>query len=131
MDRSSTSRPTRPAYDTRVRFVLANRLLNLAGGTEVHLVTVGAEPSARAEVVIYSPELGPFAEHARERGIAVVDELDDLPAECDVVLAQDGFVVSTSPSDIHGQPPSFGSAATSSTFSRRRKSTASWTSSSC
>jgi hypothetical protein len=77
-----------------VRFVLANRLMNLAGGTEVHLVTVGAELLRLGhEVVIYSPELGPFAEHARERGIAVVDQLRELPADCDVVLAQDGIVV--------------------------------------
>ncbi|MEK6275543.1 MAG: glycosyltransferase [Actinomycetota bacterium] len=77
-----------------MRFVLANRLLNLAGGTEVHLVTVGAELLRLGhEVVIYSPELGPFAEHARERGIDVVDALDELPVECDVVLAQDCFVV--------------------------------------
>lgn len=55
MDRSSTSCPTRPAYDTRVRFVLANRFMNLAGGTEVHLVTIGAELLRLGhEVVIYS-----------------------------------------------------------------------------
>jgi hypothetical protein len=77
-----------------VRFVLANRLMNLAGGTEVHLVTVGAELLRLGhEVVIYSPELGPFADHARERGVDVVDQLRELPVECDVVLAQDGIVV--------------------------------------
>jgi hypothetical protein len=77
-----------------VRFVLANRLMNLAGGTEVHLVTVGTELLRLGhEVGIYSPELGPFAEHARERGIEVVDELGELPVDCDVALAQDGLVV--------------------------------------
>ena len=77
-----------------MRFVLANRLMNLAGGTEVHLVTVGAELLRLGhEVVIYSPELGPFADHARERGVDVVDQLRELPVECDVVLAQDGIVV--------------------------------------
>lgn len=76
-----------------MRFVLANRLLNLAGGTEVHLVTIGAELVRLGhEVVIYSPELGPFADHAQERGLEVVDELRELPADCDVVLAQDGLV---------------------------------------
>ena len=94
MDRSSTSCPTRRAYDTDVRFVLANRFMNQAGGTEVHLVTIGAELLRLGhEAVIYSPELGPFADHARERGLEVVDELDELPAECDVVLAQDSIVV--------------------------------------
>ena len=68
--------------------------MTIAGGTEVHLVTVGAELLRLGhEVVIYSPELGPFADHARQRGIDVVDELRELPAECDVVLAQDGIVV--------------------------------------
>jgi hypothetical protein len=77
-----------------VRFVLANRFMNHAGGTEVHLVTVGAELLRLGhEVVIYSPELGPFADHARQRGVDVVDEVRKLPAECDVVLAQDGIVV--------------------------------------
>jgi hypothetical protein len=77
-----------------VRFVLANRFMNLAGGTEVHLVTVGAELLRLGhEVVIYSPELGPYADHARQRGFDVVDEVRKLPAECDVVLAQDGIVV--------------------------------------
>jgi len=77
-----------------VRFVLANRYMNLAGGTEVHLVTIGAELLRLGhEAVIYSPELGPFADHARERGLEVVDQVDELPLECDVVLAQDGIVV--------------------------------------
>ncbi len=68
--------------------------MNQAGGTEVHLVTIGSELLRLGhEVVIYSPELGPFADHARERGIEVVDELDELPVECDVVLAQDSIVV--------------------------------------
>ena len=68
--------------------------MNQAGGTEVHLVTIGSELLRLGhEAVIYSPELGPFADHARERGIEVVDELDELPVECDVVLAQDSVVV--------------------------------------
>jgi hypothetical protein len=77
-----------------VRFVLGNRLMDHAGGTETHLVTLGAELLRLGhEVVIYSPELGPFADYARRRGIDVVDELRELPDECDVVFAQDGLVV--------------------------------------
>ena len=68
--------------------------MNQAGGTEVHLVTIGSELLRLGhEAVIYAPELGPFADHALARGIEVVDELDELPVECDVVLAQDSIVV--------------------------------------
>ena len=77
-----------------MRFVLGNRLMTLAGGTEVHLVTIGAELMRLGhEVVVYSPELGPYADHARRRGLEVTDELRRLPAECDVVFAQDALVV--------------------------------------
>lgn len=68
--------------------------MNFVGGTEVHLVTIGDQLLRLGhEVVIYSPELGPFADHARRRGIDVHDQLRELPDECDVVLAQDGMVV--------------------------------------
>lgn len=81
-------------YDAAVRFVLANRLLDHAGGTETHLVTIGDQLLRLGhEVVIYSPELGPFTDHARRRGLDVVDQLRELPGECDVVFAQDGLVV--------------------------------------
>jgi hypothetical protein len=77
----------------RVRFVLANRLLTHAGGTETHLVTIGEQLLRLGhEVVLFSPELGPFAEHARRRGLGVAG-LDELPPECDVVFAQDAFVI--------------------------------------
>lgn len=77
-----------------MRFVLGNRLLTAAGGTEVHLLTLaGALQRLGHEVVLYSPELGPFSDHVRRRGIEVVGELRELPGECDVVFAQDGIVV--------------------------------------
>jgi hypothetical protein len=77
-----------------VRFVLANRLLDRAGGTEVHLLTL-AEQLQRLghEVCLYSPELGPFTDHVRRRGVDVAAELRDLPGACDVVLSQDALVV--------------------------------------
>ena len=77
-----------------MRFVLANRHLLAAGGTEVHLVTV-AEHLQRLghEALLYAPELGPFADHARRRGLAVHDSLRELPDDCDVTFAQDGIVV--------------------------------------
>lgn len=77
-----------------MRFVLGNRHLLAAGGTEVHLVTV-AEHLLRLghEAVLYAPELGPFADHARRRGLTVHDTLRELPGACDVVFAQDSIVV--------------------------------------
>jgi hypothetical protein len=77
-----------------MRFVLGNRLMTLAGGTESHLVTLGDELLRLGhEVVVYAPELGPFADFARDRGLGVVDRVRELPAECDVVFAQDSIVV--------------------------------------
>ena len=77
-----------------MRFVLANRILLAPGGTEVHLVTVGEHLRRLGhEVVLYAPEIGPFADHARRRGLEVHDDRRELPADCDVVLAQDGIVV--------------------------------------
>jgi hypothetical protein len=77
-----------------VRFVLGNRLLDRAGGTEVHLLTLGEHLQRLGhEVCLYSPVLGPFTDHVRRRGVEVTDKLRELPAECDVVLSQDSIVV--------------------------------------
>jgi hypothetical protein len=76
-----------------VRLVLANRILIHPGGTEVHLVTIGEQLQRLGhEVVLYAPELGPFADHARRRGLEVRGALRELPERCDVVFAQDGIV---------------------------------------
>ncbi len=45
------------------------------------------------DVAVYAPELGPFADHARRRGVAVTDRVRELPETCDVVFSQDGIVV--------------------------------------
>jgi len=76
-----------------VRFVLGNRLMVEVGGTEVHLVTL-ADHLRRLghEAVIYSPELGPYADYARRRGLEVTSQLSELPADCDVLLSQDALV---------------------------------------
>lgn len=77
-----------------MRFVLANRHLLAAGGTEVHLVTVGEQLQRLGHgVVLYAPELGPFADYARRRGLEVHDNLRELPETCDVTFAQDSIVV--------------------------------------
>ena len=76
-----------------MRFVLGNRLLDRAGGTEVHLVTVGEQLLRLGhDVCLYSPKLGSFSEAAGRRGLRAVASLDELPASCDVVLAQDTIV---------------------------------------
>lgn len=77
-----------------VRFVLGNRHMLAAGGTEVHLLVLGEHLQRLGhEVVVYAPELGPFADHARRRGVAVTDRARELPEACDVVFSQDGIVV--------------------------------------
>jgi hypothetical protein len=42
---------------------------------------------------VYSPELGPFTDHVRRRGVNIAAELRELPGDCDVVLSQDALVV--------------------------------------
>jgi hypothetical protein len=77
-----------------MRFVLGNRHMIAAGGTEVHLLVLGEHLQRLGhEVVVYASELGPFADHARRRGVAVTDSVRELPEACDVVFAQDGIVV--------------------------------------
>jgi hypothetical protein len=76
-----------------MQFVLANRLLDRAGGTEVHLVTLGEQLQRLGhQVVLYSPVLGPFADHARDRGLTVCDNPSELPRACDVTFSQDTLV---------------------------------------
>jgi hypothetical protein len=76
-----------------VRFILGNRLLDRAGGTEVHMVTVGEQLQRLGhEVLLYSPVLGAFSAAAERRGLTVAGRLEDLPEACDVVLAQDTIV---------------------------------------
>jgi hypothetical protein len=76
-----------------VRFVLGNRLLVNVGGTEVHLAILGEELERLGhEAVLYAPELGPYAEHLRGRGLTVAGALQELPQDCDVVLSQDTLV---------------------------------------
>jgi hypothetical protein len=77
-----------------VRFVLGNRLLDRAGGTEIHLLTLAEQLQQLGhEVCLYSPVLGPFSEHVRSRGIEVTDALRELPERCDAVLSQDTIVL--------------------------------------
>ena len=76
-----------------MRLVLANHSFVHAAGTEVYLLTV-AEHFQRLghDVSIYAREVGPFSEHARDRGVRVHGELHELPADCDALLTQDAVV---------------------------------------
>jgi len=76
-----------------MRVVLANNGFAEPGGTEVYLLTV-AENFQRLghDVSIYAREIGPFSEHARDRGVKVCGVLDELPASCDALLTQDAIV---------------------------------------
>ena len=76
-----------------MRFVLGNRLLVNVGGTEVHLAILGEQLRRLGhEAVIYSPELGPYADHLRSRGFEVTNGLSELPEDCDVAFSQDTLV---------------------------------------
>ena len=77
-----------------MRLVLGNRHMIAAGGTEVHLLVLGEHLQRLGhEVVVYAPELGPFADHVRRRGVEIVANARELPEACDVVFSQDAIVV--------------------------------------
>jgi hypothetical protein len=62
------------------------------GGTESYALTVAEQLDRLAhEVSVFTPQPGPGAELARERGIAV-HGVDDLPADLDVAFLQDAAV---------------------------------------
>jgi hypothetical protein len=76
-----------------LRFVLATNHFDGIGGSETYLLTVAEQLMRLGHgVTIYAVHLGKMAELARERGVEVAPEEDDLPAKCDVVLSQDGGV---------------------------------------
>jgi hypothetical protein len=63
------------------------------GGTQTYALTV-AEQLQRLghEAVIHSPEPGPLAELARQRGLPIALTEDELPAEVDALLTQDAMM---------------------------------------
>ncbi|WP_020667458.1 hypothetical protein [Amycolatopsis nigrescens] len=74
-----------------MRVVLGTNAFAAVGGSETYVLTIAVELQRLGhEVTIHAAELGAMAELAVAQGIAVAPELDDLPAHCDVVLAQDG-----------------------------------------
>jgi hypothetical protein len=72
-----------------MRVVLGRQSLVLPGGTQTYALTVARELERLGhEVTLAAEELGPMAEYAREQGVRVVS-VDDLPSECDAILAHD------------------------------------------
>jgi hypothetical protein len=76
-----------------MRLVLANRGLNGFGGSETYLITAGDYLQRLGhEVTLLGLEAGPAAELAQSRGLEVRTRAEDLPAEADATIAQDGEV---------------------------------------
>ncbi len=72
-----------------VRVLLTFENFASFAGTETYTLTIAEELERLGhDVVIYSPNLGAMAEHAREQGVRVIG-VDGLPAECDLVLFSD------------------------------------------
>jgi hypothetical protein len=73
-----------------VNLVLGTLELTTIGGVGTYLVTVAEQVQRLGhEVTIHAEDTGEMAEIARDRGLRVVSEADQLPARCDAVYAQD------------------------------------------
>ena len=73
-----------------MRVVIGTLGLASPGGTETYCLTVARELDRLGhDVTLFADQLGPFAEWAREAGFDIAGGLGDLPATCDVVLAND------------------------------------------
>jgi hypothetical protein len=74
-----------------MRIVVSTLDFSGFAGTETYSLTIARQFSRLGhDPMIYSPRLGPMADHAREHGLRVIGRLEALPGECDAVLAQDG-----------------------------------------
>jgi hypothetical protein len=109
-----------------LRLVLATNRFAEIGGSETYLLTVAEQLMRLGHgVTIYATELGKMAELARERGVEVAAEEDDLPAACDVALTQDGAWRMILRPDGHRRR-NFSSATARSLTSRCRRSFPAW-----
>ncbi len=72
--------------------VLTALTLAAPGGMQSYLLTVAPQLERLGHgVTLFAPEQGTMAEVARERGLRVAPTEDDLPADCDAVIAQEGI----------------------------------------
>jgi hypothetical protein len=71
--------------------IISHHSLSGFGGTETYVLTIGPELQRLGHrIVLYSATpVGPAAEIARQRGLAVVAGPAELPSGCDVLIAQD------------------------------------------
>lgn len=80
-------------YPDAVRVVLSNDGFVHVGGTEQHLLTLGTHLQRLGhEATVFANRLGPFADHVRDGGIAVVDDVAALDDDVDLLFSQDAVV---------------------------------------
>ena len=68
--------------------VLAAIAFDHSGGMQTYMLTVAPHLERLGhELTIYSPQMGPVADFARERGVRVIAHEHELPEACDAVLS--------------------------------------------
>ncbi|HWF26286.1 MAG TPA: glycosyltransferase [Solirubrobacteraceae bacterium] len=73
-----------------MRIVIGTLALASPGGTETHCLTVARELDRLGhEVTLFAEEPGPLAERAAAGGFSIAWSEQDLPSDCDAVLAND------------------------------------------
>ena len=73
-----------------MRFIIAQRRLNLPGGSETFALTVAEHLALLGhEVVVWATELGLAAEFGRQHGLEIVDRDNALPANAEATIALD------------------------------------------
>ena len=73
-----------------MRFVIAQRRLNLPGGSETFVLTTAEHLALLGhEVVVWSMELGLTAQFGRQQGLEIVDRDDALPSDAEATIALD------------------------------------------
>ena len=78
-----------------VRIVIGTLALSSPGGTETYCLTVARELDRLGhEATLFAEEFGLLAERAAAGGFRIAWSADELPADCDAVLANDSITAS-------------------------------------
>jgi hypothetical protein len=73
-----------------MRFVIAQRRLDLPGGSETFVLTCAEHLALLGhEVVVWAMELGLAAQFGRQQGLEIIDRHDALPTDADATIALD------------------------------------------